>query len=154
MRNVRNVLGLFSAALLLSAASDYKVQTRYPVPGTGGWDYVTLDSATRRLYISHATQVDVLDADSGKFVGTIPDTPGVHGIAIASAFKHGFTSNGRENKVSMFDPATSSSSRRSMSARGRTASTTIQGPSAFSPIITVRTISAPSMPKPARWWAR
>src|SRR5438876_9413824 len=107
MRNLRSVLaGSFSAALLLQAATGYKVQTRYPVPGTGSWDYVTLDSAARRLYISHATQVDVLDADSGKVVGTIPDTPGVHGIAIASAFKHGFTSNGRENKVSMFDPAT------------------------------------------------
>jgi len=107
MRNLRSVLaGSFSAALLLQAATGYKVQTRYPVPGTGGWDYVTLDSAARRLYISHATQVEVLDADSGKLVGTIPDTPGVHGIAIAPAFKHGFTSNGRENKVSMFDPAT------------------------------------------------
>jgi len=107
MRNSRNVcVGLFSAALLLQGSSTYKVQARYPVPGTGGWDYVTLDSSTRRLYISHATQVDVLDADSGKLVGTIPDTPGVHGIAIASSFKHGFTSNGRENKVSMFDPAT------------------------------------------------
>src|SRR6267142_149531 len=107
MRNLRSVLaGSFSAGLLLQAATGYKVQTRYPVPGTGGWDYVTLDSAARRLYISHATQVEVLDADSGKLVGTIPDTPGVHGIAIAPAFKHGFTSNGRENKVSMFDPAT------------------------------------------------
>ncbi len=107
MRNSRSMcVGLFSAALLLQGSSTYKVQARYPVPGTGGWDYVTLDSSTRRLYISHATQVDVLDADTGKLVGTIPDTPGVHGIAIASAFKPGFTSNGRENKVSMFDPAT------------------------------------------------
>src|SRR5438034_7479856 len=107
MRNSRGMcVGLFSAALLLQGSSTYKVQARYPVPGTGGWDYVTLDTATRRLYISHATQVDVLDADTGKLVGTIPDTPGVHGIAIASAFKHGFTSNGRENKVSMFDPST------------------------------------------------
>ena len=65
-----------------------------------------MTGATRRLYVSHATQVEVLDADSGKLVGTIPDTPGVHGAAIASAFKHGFTSNGRENKVSMFDPTT------------------------------------------------
>src|SRR5438034_5177050 len=107
MRNSRGMcVGLFSAALLLQGSSTYKVQARYPVPGTGGWDYVTLDTATRRLYISHATQVDVLDADTGKLVGTIPDTPGVHGIAIASAFKHGFTSNGRENKVSMFDSVT------------------------------------------------
>jgi DNA-binding beta-propeller fold protein YncE len=56
--------------------------------------------------LSHGTQVDVVDADSGKLVGTIPDTPGVHGIAIAPEFKHGFTSNGREDKVSMFDPST------------------------------------------------
>src|SRR5438094_6585122 len=102
----RTVFAMLSAAALLHGASDYKIQARWPVPNAGGWDYVTLDGAARRLYISHATQVDVLDADSGKLVGTIPDTPGVHGIAIASAFKHGFTSNGRENKVSMFDPAT------------------------------------------------
>src|SRR5947207_2583762 len=106
MRNLRNVLAGLLSAFLLQGASDYKVQARYPVPGTGGWDYVTLDSSTRRLYISHATQVEVLDVDSGKLVGTIPDTPGVHGIVIASASKHGFTSNGRENKVSMFDPDT------------------------------------------------
>src|SRR5690349_1432707 len=84
----------------------YKVETRYPVPGDGSFDYVTLDSSARRIYLSHGTQVDVLDADSGKVVGTIFDTPGVHGIAIAPEFKHGFTSNGRENKVSMFDPTT------------------------------------------------
>src|SRR2546427_9414296 len=65
-----------------------------------------IDSSARRIYLSHGTQVDVVDADSGKVVGTIPDTPGVHGAAIASEFKHGFTSNGREDKVSMFDPAT------------------------------------------------
>lgn len=99
------VVGLIFTALSLQAEAQYKVQARYPVPGTGLFDYLTLDSSTRRLYISHATQVDVLDADTGKLVGTIPDTPGVHGIAIASAFKHGFTSNGSENKVSMFDPA-------------------------------------------------
>jgi DNA-binding beta-propeller fold protein YncE len=104
MRNA--IIGLFFAALSLQGASDYKILARYPVPGTGGFDYVTLDSAARRLYISHGTQVDVVDADSGKVVGAITDTPGVHGAAIASPFKHGFTSNGRENKVSMFDPAT------------------------------------------------
>src|SRR5882672_7700066 len=96
----------FFAALLFQGATDYKVIGRYPVGGTGSFDYITLDSSARRLYVSHATQVEVLDADSGKLLGTIADTPGVHGAAIASAFKHGFTSNGRENKVSMFDPAT------------------------------------------------
>jgi YVTN family beta-propeller protein len=65
-----------------------------------------IDSAARRIYISHGTQVDVVDADSGKVVGTLDDTPGVHGVAIAREFNRGFTSNGRENKVSIFDPAT------------------------------------------------
>src|SRR5205085_10640829 len=100
------LVSLFSAALLFQSPANYKLVGRYPIPGVGGFDYVTLDDSARRLYVSHATQVDVLDADSGKVVGTIPDTPGVHGVAIASAFKHGFTSNGRENKVSMFDPVT------------------------------------------------
>src|SRR6476660_9705383 len=84
----------------------YKVETRYPVPGNGGFDYVTIDSAARRLYLSHGTQVDVIDPDTGKLIGTIADTPGVHGVALANEFKHGFTSNGRENKVSMFDATT------------------------------------------------
>ncbi len=96
----------FLLALLFQGGTGYKVTGRYPIGGVGGFDYVFIDSQARRIYVSHATQVDVLDADSGKIVGTIPDTPGVHGVAIASASKHGFTSNGRENKVSMFDPAT------------------------------------------------
>ncbi|HEY3104791.1 MAG TPA: PQQ-binding-like beta-propeller repeat protein [Pyrinomonadaceae bacterium] len=90
----------------LQSGTGYKVETRYPVPGNGGFDYITIDSAARRLYVSHGTEVNVVDADNGKLIGTIPDTPGVHGIAIASDFKHGFTSNGRENKMSMFDTNT------------------------------------------------
>ncbi len=104
---MKSVLVAFSfAALLMQGGTTYKLVGRYPVPGVGGFDYVMLDDSTRRLYVSHATQVDVVDADTGKVIGTIPDTPGVHGVAIAAAFKHGFTSNGRENKVSMFDPTT------------------------------------------------
>src|SRR5215467_16042061 len=107
MQSMTSVLiGFFSAALLFQGATNYKVMGRYPIPGVGGFDYVTLDDSARRLYVSHGTQVDVLDADSGKVVGAIPDTPGVHGAAIAPEFNHGFTSNGRENKVSMFDSAT------------------------------------------------
>jgi DNA-binding beta-propeller fold protein YncE len=100
------LITFFSVALVFQGASNYRVEGRYPIPGDGGFDYVTLDSSARRLYVSHATQVDVLDADTGKVVGTIPDTPGIHGVALAPAFKHGFTSNGRENKVSMFEPST------------------------------------------------
>jgi YVTN family beta-propeller protein len=107
MQTTKAVLALcVSAAATLSGATGYSVIARYPVPGTGGFDYVTIDSGARRIYISHGTQVDVVNADDGKVVGAIPDTPGVHGAAIAPEFKHGFTSNGRENKVSMFDSAT------------------------------------------------
>ncbi len=101
MKNVW--VACFYGAMLLQASTGYKVQARYQIPGDGGFDYLTIDSSSRRLYVSHGSQVDVLDVDSGKVIGTIPDTPGVHGIAIASDFKHGFTSNGREDKVSMFD---------------------------------------------------
>lgn len=88
------------------AVSGYKVVGRYPIAGTQSWDYASIDSAARRLYISHGTQVEVLDADSGVVLGTIKDTPGVHGIAIATGMNRGFTSNGAENKVAIFDTKT------------------------------------------------
>src|SRR6185436_8469513 len=97
---------LILAFAMWQGGTGYHLETRYPVPGNGGFDYVTIDSAARRVYLSHGTQVDVVDADNGKLVGTIADTPGVHGVALAPEFKHGFTSNGRENKVSIFDSAT------------------------------------------------
>lgn len=104
---IKTALLVVSISLaLLQTGTGYKVEQRYPVPGNGGFDYVTIDSNARRLYLSHGTQVDVIDPDNGKLIGTIADTPGVHGVALATEFKHGFTSNGRENKVSMFDPTT------------------------------------------------
>jgi len=95
--------GVLATAMVLHAQTNYRVTGRYAVAGTEGWDYVTLDSEARRLYISHNTQVDVLDADSGKSAGTIADTPGVHGIVIATGMNRGFISNGMEDKVSIFD---------------------------------------------------
>jgi YVTN family beta-propeller protein len=106
---MKAILFTFVAVLILRAdlhAATYKVETRYPINGTEGWDYITVDSAARRLYVSHGTRVNVLDEDTGKPVGVIEDTPGVHGIAIASNVDHGFTTNGKENKVSMFDTKT------------------------------------------------
>lgn len=97
------VLALSIAFVSFQSDSGYRVLTRYSVPGNGGFDYVTIDSDARRLYLSHGTEVNVINPDDGKLIGTIGDTPGVHGIAIAPEFKHGFTSNGRENKVSMFN---------------------------------------------------
>ena len=87
----------------IGADSGYHVITTYKLGGEGGWDYLNLDSSSRRLYISRATHVIVIDADSGKPVGDIPDTPGVHGIALAPELGRGFTSNGRENTVTIFD---------------------------------------------------
>jgi DNA-binding beta-propeller fold protein YncE len=107
MINIKTaVIAILIAIIQLQSGTGYRVETRYPVPGNGGFDYVTIDSTARRLYLSHGNQVDVVDPDSGKFIGTIADTPGVHGIALATEFNHGFTSNGRENKVSMFDSTT------------------------------------------------
>ena len=100
-------LTLVAAAVALAAAGPgYKVINTYKVGGDGGWDYLTADSAARRLYISRATHVIVLDLDSGKTVGDIADTPGVHGIALAPDLGRGFVSNGREGTVSIFDMKT------------------------------------------------
>jgi len=89
--------------VLFAADAGYHVIKKYKLGGEGGWDYLTLDPESRHLFISRGTHVIVIDADSGKPVGDIPDTPGVHGIAIASEFNRGFTSNGREGTVSIFD---------------------------------------------------
>jgi len=97
------VILLFLAGFGAIAATDYHVIKTYKLGGEGGWDYLTIDSAARRLYISRATHVMVIDADSGKPVGEIADTPGVHGIALAPELGRGFVSNGREGTVSIFD---------------------------------------------------
>lgn len=76
---------------------------RIPVGGEGRWDYLTVDPAARRLYLSRSTHVMVLDVDSGKVVGDLPDTQGVHGIAIVAELGRGFISNGGANTVTIFD---------------------------------------------------
>src|SRR5215831_6769075 len=98
------VVGGFLAILALAAAgAGYHVTQTYKIGGEGGWDYLTADASARRLYVSRGTHVIVLDLDSGSTVGDIPDTPGVHGIALAPDLGRGFTSNGRENTVTIFD---------------------------------------------------
>ncbi len=102
---------VFCACLLLllpfaSSSAGYHAVKRAAIGGEGGWDYLTVDSTARRLYVSHGTHVAVLDADSLKVIGDIPKTEGVHGIAVAREFNHGFTSNGRTSTVTMFDLAT------------------------------------------------
>lgn len=82
---------------------DYEITKKIEIPGQGSWDYLTVDEAARRLYVSHGTQVEVLDVDSGTIVGKIPNTLGVHGIAIAPDQAHGFVSNGQSSTVTVFD---------------------------------------------------
>ena len=99
---------IFTLSLSLIAASaqtagDYQVIKKIPIAGEGSWDYLTVDESARRLYVSHGTQVEVLDVDSGAIVGKIPNTPGVHGIAIAAELGRGFVSNGQSSTVSIFD---------------------------------------------------
>ncbi|MBS1866560.1 MAG: YncE family protein [Acidobacteria bacterium] len=86
-----------------SGGGKYKVAKTIAIAGDEGWDYVTVDSAARRVYVSHGSHVVVVDADSDTVVGDIPDTQGVHGIAISPDTGRGFTSNGRANTVTIFD---------------------------------------------------
>jgi WD40 repeat protein len=86
-----------------TALADYRVLTQFKVGGEGGYDLLCVDSGARRLYLSHATRVEVLDADTGKKVGEIAPANGVHGIAVAPEFNHGFITNGKDNTVTMFD---------------------------------------------------
>jgi DNA-binding beta-propeller fold protein YncE len=82
------------------------VTKKYPVPGDGGFDYIVFDGSTERLYVSHGTEVDVVDANSGKLLGKVEDTPGVHGIAVVPTLHRGFTTNGGDATVSVFDTQT------------------------------------------------
>lgn len=94
------------ASLGAAAAANYQLLRTVAVPGTGGWDYVTVDDAARRVYISHSTQVDVLDADSFIHVGTIPNTPGAHGVAIDPISGRGYVTAGKADAVVAFDSKT------------------------------------------------
>jgi len=95
------MLAAIAAAAL--AAEGYHVTGKIKIGGAGRWDYCNMDSSNRRLYVSHGTSTEVVDPDAGKVVGTIADTPGVHGIAIADDLGKGFTSNGQGNDVTVFD---------------------------------------------------
>jgi len=104
---MRKVITLTLAALFaigaFAAPTGWKIVKEIKIGGEGGWDYLTMDSAARRLYVSHNTHVVVVDPDSGKVLGDIPDMPGVHGVQIVTALNRGFISNGREGTVTIFD---------------------------------------------------
>jgi DNA-binding beta-propeller fold protein YncE len=100
-------LGLCTAVLAAPAPhAGYRVLHRYAPGGDQGWDYLAVDAAARRVYVSHGNEVVVLDADSGKTLGRIAPLEGVHGIALAPAMHRGWISNGASGEVTVFDTRT------------------------------------------------
>ena len=102
------VMLILSGAWLAASgqATGYSIIKKIPIPGNGSWDYLTVDEGARRLYVSHGTQVEVVDIDAGTIAGAILNTPGVHGIAIAPELHRGFISNGQASTVTIFDTTT------------------------------------------------
>jgi DNA-binding beta-propeller fold protein YncE len=86
-----------------AAEGPFKLIKEISIGGEGGWDYLSVDTAAKRLYVTHATKVVVIDVASNEVVGEIADTPGVHGFALAPDLGRGFPSNGRESKAGIVD---------------------------------------------------
>jgi uncharacterized protein YjiK len=98
--------GAQGAATAAQKAPQYRLLGDIPVGGDTGWDYLSIDTAARRLYVTHGSHIVVIDLDAGRVVGDIPDTPGAHGFAVAHDLGRGFSSNGGEAKVSIVDLTT------------------------------------------------
>ena len=103
MKNIIIFFSFFFAANSYASDSGYHIIKKLKVGGEGGWDYLTVDESARRLYISRSTHVMIIDIDTDKVVGDIPDTLGVHGIAVAPELNRGFTSNGRSDTATIFN---------------------------------------------------
>jgi DNA-binding beta-propeller fold protein YncE len=112
----RRTLAMFGWALALSflflaargafaapQAGGYHVIRRIPVGGEGNWDYLRVDPDAKRIYLSRGTHMMVVDETSGKVIGDLPDTKGIHGVALAPELNKGFTSNGGDQSVTVFD---------------------------------------------------
>jgi len=105
-KNLRPVVIGCVLALLSFGAASFKLAKTIPIGGEGGWDYLYADSVNRRLYVSHATEVEVLDLNTDALIGKISNTNGVHGVAVADELQRGFVSDGRDNQVTIFDTKT------------------------------------------------
>ena len=118
MRLFSSILVMFLAAPASDAASaqgkkmaqepakPYRVLQKIPVPGDGGYDYLYLDEPSQRLYVSHGSEVAVLDATAGASIGVIAGVAGVHGISVVPEIGKGFITNGKSGIVTVFDPKT------------------------------------------------
>jgi outer membrane protein assembly factor BamB len=96
-------LFLQGGSLHAQTSSGFHVTQVYHIASSGGWDYLAVGPDNNRLYVSHGTQVNVLDETTGDSLGVIPNTIGVHGIAFVPALERGYTSNGRLNNITVFD---------------------------------------------------
>jgi len=113
MRSLQAAIGVASAALALLSASAahsqdaapgvFHVAERWPVGGAGGWDYLALDKSGARLFVTRQDRVDVIDTTSGTLIGSIADTPGAHGVALAPGLRRGYVSNGGAASVTAFN---------------------------------------------------
>jgi DNA-binding beta-propeller fold protein YncE len=97
---------LLLPAMLPAQGPGYAVRKSIPIGGSGGWDYLAIDTARNRLYVSHGNQVEVVELARDSVIGVIPNTPGVHGIAIAYELGRGYVSAGRDSSVTSFDLGT------------------------------------------------
>lgn len=106
---MKNLIGIFcislffSSSQLLNAQPSYKVISKIPLEGDGFWDYLSIDETSSHLYVSHSSMALVVDLKTGKQIGKIEGTNGIHGIAPVPSLNKGFTSNGRDNSVTVFD---------------------------------------------------
>src|SRR5262245_15730246 len=102
------VLALCMGAIAMTtpAAGAYRLLETIPIPGDDGWDHPTVDSVARRLYVTHGTHVVVIDVDSGKLIGKIDNTPGVHFTVVDPELDRGFISNGKAARLTIFDTKT------------------------------------------------
>ena len=98
------LIGTLLCSTVFSQNTSFKVVKTYPIKSSGGWDYIAVND--HKVYVSHGTQVNILDENSGDSVGIIPGTTGVHGIAFDNDLHKGYTSNGRLNNVFVFDLST------------------------------------------------
>src|SRR5215469_6225077 len=101
----------------IGSAQTFKVE-KFDIKGEGGTDYVAVESATGRVFVSRGTHMMVVDGATGKVLGEIPNTPGVHGVGIATKAGHGFATNGGDKTVTMFDLKTLAEIKRIPVAQG------------------------------------
>ena len=106
---IKNIVFILCAVVFFYTASaqnktEYNVVKTFHIASPGGWDYITTNN--NKIYVSHGTQVNILDENTGDSIGFIPNTTGVHGIAFDNDLNKGYTSNGRLNNVTVFDLTT------------------------------------------------